>query len=426
MPPPTLVVLVHGLFGKGYKTWGQLPQRLFDGTDGPAVDVAVYDYRNGFRGILRRIGKWEYWTRQLSGHIRQIEAEYSDIVLVGHSLGGILIEAITKSYLEIRALRHEEGAGPLAALFVISSPRAGSGWAAPPLVLIMPELFMLRRLGSRSAEVDEFFASYTERHNIAAASPGRTVVPVYAALGGGDKLVSQFSAAFSVPSEQRLYLDAGHRSIVKPGPADDQLIDWILQKIAERLEVRAQAARQEQHYTRHALTTTTDPRAAIVTRFVSDSSGLLWEEFYNEARRVATTTTVTVRDIREVPDANVDLLIAVHNAVLVVAPDSGIRTTVLNVRDEQDRESSMSVGICPVGDKFREAEVIVRGWIAERPPSASFYVSGAADAAGLRGILARLLQLVIGRDPHRAVRAALADPGSDEPSDLYDPKGGGF
>ena len=74
---------------------------------------------------------------------------------------------------------------------------------------------------------------------------------------------------------------------------------------------------------------------------------------------------MTVRDIREVPDANVDLLIAVHNAVLVVAPDSGIRTTVLNVRDEQDRQSSMSVGICPVGDKFREAEVIVRGWIAK-------------------------------------------------------------
>jgi hypothetical protein len=30
-PPPTLVVLVHGLGGSGYKTWGELPERLFRG-----------------------------------------------------------------------------------------------------------------------------------------------------------------------------------------------------------------------------------------------------------------------------------------------------------------------------------------------------------------------------------------------------------
>jgi hypothetical protein len=43
MSPPrrTLVVLVHGLGGRGYETWGQLPERLFSGADGPAVDIGL-------------------------------------------------------------------------------------------------------------------------------------------------------------------------------------------------------------------------------------------------------------------------------------------------------------------------------------------------------------------------------------------------
>jgi pimeloyl-ACP methyl ester carboxylesterase len=180
------------------------------------VDVGVYDYRSGHRGLGRQTGKFEFWLHQLAGHLRDVAAEYTDIVLVGHSLGGLLIEAVAKDYFETRALERQEGSGSLAALIVIASPRAGSGWAVPIGQLLMPELVVLRRLNQRSADVDEFFATYVERHNVAGTRPGIFDLPVYAALGGGDKLVSQFSAAFGVPREQRLYLEAGHLSIAKP------------------------------------------------------------------------------------------------------------------------------------------------------------------------------------------------------------------
>ncbi len=424
-PTSTLVVFVHGFCGRGYETWGQLPKLLFGGAGSLMTDVGIFDYRSGYRAVARRTGKPEFWLKQLAGHLREVQADYSDIVLVGHSLGGLLIEAVAKVCLEERALRDDEGPPAFAALIVVASPRAGSGWAVPLLEGVVPEFELLRRLNSRSASVDEFFATYVERRNVAAALPGVVVLPVYAVLGGGDKLVSQFSAAFGIPTEQRLYLDAGHRTIVKPGQNDMQLIEWLRRVVAERLEVRRQAARQLRHTAGRLVPRTADPRTPIVTRFMSGPAGLPWEEVYNEARSAATTTTVAVHDVRDMPDAEVDLLIAVHDAALVVAENPNVRATVLSARAEQDQHLSMSVGICPVGEDYKQAEKTVDRWLEASPPAMSFYVSGAKDTAGLRGVVARLLQLVIGRNPRRAIQSALAEQDHDELNDIYDDLGGG-
>jgi hypothetical protein len=168
---------------------------------------------------------------------------------------------------------------------------------------------ILRRFAPSSADVDEFFATHIERHNFAITAPRLRVLPVYAVIGGRDKLVSGFSATFGVPKEQRLYLEAGHSSMHK----DDQLIGWLQRSIADRLEVRAQATREQQHAADHVAATVA-PRPSIVTKFVSDSSGLLWEELYNEVRRDATTTAMAIQDERETQGADIDLLIAVHDA----------------------------------------------------------------------------------------------------------------
>jgi hypothetical protein len=422
----TLVVLVHGLGGRGYETWGQLPERLFSGADGPAVDIGVYDYRSGLRRLLRRRSAFEFWVRQLGEHLRDLDAEYSDIFLVGHSLGGVLIETVARNYLLTRALSDKEGSGALAALVLIASPRAGSGWAVPLLGHLMSEIRILMRLTPRSAEVEAFYATYVERRNVAAAAAGLRVLPVYVARGGSDRLVSEFSATFGVPATQQRHLEAGHGSIVRPAPWDAELVGWLHRDvITARLEVRAQAARERRYAAHRSPVTAADPRPMIVTRFISDSSGLPWEEIYNETRRAATTTAVAVHDARDVPGAEVDLLIAVHHADLVLAGDPAVRAIVLQARAERDQQPSMSVGICPVGAGFRAAETTVREWLAQCPPSV--YVTGAADAAGLRGALARLLQLIIGRDPRREVRAALADDWPDRPKDTYnDPRRGGY
>lgn len=343
-------------------------------------------------------------------------------------MGGLLIEAVAMKYLQTRALQREEDPPALAALVVVASPRAGSGWAPPLLGRMIPEVDMLKRLTSRDADVDEFFSTHVERRNVAAAQSGHVVLPVYAALGGSDRLVSRFSGAFGVPIEQRLYLEASHKSIVKPDQKDAQLVGWLQRDVVSgRLEVRAQAARERQHSAHRTPAAAAPARPAVVTQFLSDPSGLPWEEVYNEARRAANTTAVAIHDARDVPRAEVDLIIAVHNADLVLAANPAVRATVLQARAERDQRSSLSVGICPVGANFRAAETTVHQLLAEWPPTTSIYVTGAPDAAGVRGVLARLLQLVIGRDPRREVRAALVDQELDEPNDVYgDPGRGGY
>jgi hypothetical protein len=373
--PRTLVVLVHGLSGGGYETWGQLPERLFSGADGPAVDIGVYDYRSGRRRPLGRTSDFEFWTRQLGGHLRDLAAEYSDIFLVGHSMGGLLIETVARDYLQTRAFDGEEGSGALAALVVVASPRAGSGWAVPLLGPLRPEIRILKRLNARSAGVATFYATRVERRNVAAAAPGIVVLPVYAALGGSDRLVSYFSATFGVPATQQRHLEAGHSSIVRPAPWDAELIGWLHRDvITARLEVRAQAARERQHAAHHPAATAADPRPVVVTRFMTDTSGVTGKKIQKGTWRATTTTAVVVHDARDVPGAEVDLLIAVHHADLVLAGDPAVRALVLQARDAREQQSSMSVGICPVGVRFDAAETIAREWLGECPPSV--YVTG--------------------------------------------------
>jgi pimeloyl-ACP methyl ester carboxylesterase len=400
-----LVVLVHGFGGRGYATWGHVPERLFGGAEGLPVDVGVYDYRSAHRRLCGGTPELSFWSRQLRDHLRDIEGAYSNIFLVGHSLGGVLIEAVAKEYLQARAMEGGGSTMPLAALVLVAAPRAGSGWAAPVLEPLIREIRAMRRLTLRSAEVDEFFSSYVERHNIAAAPPGRTVLPMYAVVGGRDRLVSEFSAAFSIPERQKLRLTANHFSIVKPQAHDVELISWLHRIIVERLEVRDQAAREQQHSAHRSRTLVGPARPEVVTQFSSDPTGLQWEELYNEVRRAATTVAVAVHDAREVPTADVDLLIVVHDAQLVLASSPAVRATVIEACAERDRRPSLSVGISPVGSEFRAAETTVRGWVAEEAPGPSVYVTGAADATALRGVLARWLQLVIRRDPRRGTDA---------------------
>lgn len=301
----SLVILVHGFTGRGYKTWEALPGRLFDGGDGAPVDVGVYDYISGPR---RRIGggggTFRFLVDQLGADLWQIADEYKHIFLVGHSMGGLIIENVAKAFLQRRAMLGEaDRAGPLAGLVFVAAPRAGVGLAVPILRGVIPEFVVLGRLSDRSSEIDAFFTSWTERSNVAEAAPGKTILPAFAVLGGNDKFVSSFSSTFGIPESQRLHIAAGHSKIAKPGQGESELMTWMLNDvIRSRVEVREQEGRQRSHRTdRNVPASAGGGPSAVVTKFSSDVGGLLWEEMYNEARQAATSSLVEVVDVRDVP-----------------------------------------------------------------------------------------------------------------------------
>ena len=398
----SVVVFVHGLSGKGYKTWGQIPPRLFSGSEGEAVDVAVYDYVSGIRRLRSRGASFDFWVKQLAAHLHKLEGSYHNIFLVGHSLGGLIVEAAAMKFVQASRKSYAEAASPLAALVLVAAPRAGSGWALPALARLLPDFSVLGRLTNRNADVDEFFATNVERLNTVSSATGRFVLPTYAALAGADRYVSTFSAAFGVPTGQRLHLTGSHSSIVKPADHDSEIVCWLHGLITERRQVAEQAARERLHAASRPPPLAIAARPTIVTKFWSDPSGLLWEQLYNEARRTASTHTVTVHDVRDVPDADVDLLIAVHDADLVLALSAGVRESVHRARVECDLHRSLTVGISPVGPAYQPAELTLLDWLAHMPHCHSVYVAGAEDADQLRDLMARWLQVVISRDPRRA------------------------
>lgn len=410
----TLVVFVHGFGGRGYGTWDRIPQQLYDGAqDTTTVDVGIFQYPSGFRQLPGLQNRFDFWSQRLCGVLYDVEDAYDHIFLVGHSLGGLLIEYAAMQFLQSSAMSGAVVPTPLAALLVIASPRAGTVWALPPLQPLLPELRVLRRLSPHQARIDRFFGQHVERLNVAESAAGRTVLPEYAALGGRDRVVNGFSATFAVPERQQKRLEAGHSSIVRPPQHDAALISWIRRTVKERLEVRAQATRHAHHTANRPPSYVGPVRPSLIARLLSDTTGSRWEKMYNDARRAATTSDVVVHDWRDAQGTKVDLIIGVFNSRLVLAQASSVRTSIHDACVELRSRPTVWMGVSPVGDNFQAAEATVNAWVIEEAVQPSVYVEGVATDVELRGLIARWLQLVIDRDPRRrasdAVRASLRE-----------------
>lgn len=392
-----LVVLVHGLGGKGYKTWGTVPEDLFSGKFGPAVDIGIFDYRSGHRRITKGTADFKYWSLQIGTQVRELESAYSEIFLVGHSMGGMLIEDVAMRYLVDRRFAGKYGSGPLAALVYIASPRAGSGWAVPILSSLIYEFRILRRFSARDAEIDSFYSTRVERLNVTVTAPGRIVLPAFAALAASDRLVTRFSSTFGVPETQRLYLEGGHTSIVKPKQTDDDLVGWLSRNVILACsDVRRQADRETWHNARARRTSTMGNQRSVVTKLISLPSNIEWAEQYHDARRSVDTPAVRVRDMDVVPESHgqVDLIIAIFDATHGSARTEPRDALLGRLKEEAESQPSALVGVCPVGQNSDAAVAAMSSTLFDR---AEAYVIGANDMPELRAAIERLFRLAIRR-----------------------------
>lgn len=99
------------------------------------------------------------------------------------------------------------------------------------------------------------------------------------------------------------------------------------------------------------------------------------------------------------PKTDVDLLIAVYDAERVMQSAPGVRASIGSACAERRARPVMAVGVSPVGDRHKAAETVLQRWTSDVPPGGSFYIEGALDERALRGVLARFIYLVIGRNP---------------------------
>jgi pimeloyl-ACP methyl ester carboxylesterase len=84
---PSVVVFVHGLTGNAITTWGEFPALLHNDTE-VCASVFLWGYPTGLFGYFPSVADA---AAQLETEIRIRLKSYQNIVLVGHSLGGLVI-----------------------------------------------------------------------------------------------------------------------------------------------------------------------------------------------------------------------------------------------------------------------------------------------------------------------------------------------
>ncbi len=205
-----LVLLVHGLGGSGEGTWARFPELIRNDSElGPSFDVCFYEYPTALSRLPlgEKMPKIQDLARGLATEIRNRYAEYSEVALICHSLGGL----VARQYV-LETIKSQKPF-PVSRLMLIASPNAGSQLAA------IGKLFswnhaQLEQLQTHSEFLESFNDDWRE------LDIEERIVVRYV-VAGLDKVVTRESARnHAKGSEIEFVIDKGHIDVVKPDDAN--------------------------------------------------------------------------------------------------------------------------------------------------------------------------------------------------------------
>lgn len=118
-----LAIFVHGLGGRRYgkkATWGHFPKFIYE--DLPNVDVGLYAYRTLFKRFkIFDSVSLDVEAEVFAGILRE-NANYKTVILLGHSLGGLLCKAVIS---RCATTNQPEILSRIGGLFLMATPRQG-------------------------------------------------------------------------------------------------------------------------------------------------------------------------------------------------------------------------------------------------------------------------------------------------------------
>jgi pimeloyl-ACP methyl ester carboxylesterase len=217
----TLVVFVHGWGGSGYGTWRGVPAAVYNAEDG--ADVALFDYVSGWRRALTESPALDAPVESLVDELQALTSTYSQFLLVGHSMGGVVAAAVLRRSHEVDYAVHVHAIGVLS----IASPRAGIRripFAARP---IKDSGFLAVHQDVHSRNF-EFFTNLVdvEPH---VGSTKRLHIPHCVAIAAYDRIVNRMTASSDLPRAQSDTFQADHSKILDRPDVEK----WVCDHLAE-------------------------------------------------------------------------------------------------------------------------------------------------------------------------------------------------
>ncbi len=154
----TLVILVHGLGGCRYgkdSTWGDFPKFLYE--DFPQLDVGLYEYRT----LFRRAKFWDSVplpdeARVFAGILRDDLHDYNNVILMGHSMGGLLCMA---AIAELLTTEQRKALAPIGGLLLMATPQTGSQRVPGFLSWFLRDFYALKPHGHFVTAIHEAFVN---------------------------------------------------------------------------------------------------------------------------------------------------------------------------------------------------------------------------------------------------------------------------
>jgi pimeloyl-ACP methyl ester carboxylesterase len=227
-----IVVFVHGLGGVRYgenSTWGHFPRFIYE--DLVDSDIGLYQYTTAFRrlNIFKSISLNEE-ADIFAGIIRDLDRRYEKIILIGHSMGGLLSMA---ALARLIATNQKSVLCRVAGLILMATPQTGSQRTPPWLSLFSHDAWALKPHGEFVAGLHDLLVDHHIVVDETRAESNDIVIPTWAVLGAFDYWVDKLSAGLRLPSARKKTVRGSHSAIVKPATKQTDAYEFVRDRIFE-------------------------------------------------------------------------------------------------------------------------------------------------------------------------------------------------
>lgn len=227
-----LIILVHGIGGSRAGTWLPFARLLYRELSN--FDLGLYEYRTLHHRLGRKAVDLKLTGRVLSDVIRELS--YSHIILIGHSMGGLLCKSAICNILDTDDTILDK----LGALILIATPQLGS--------LRIPRFFSwfsreFKALRPHSQFVQDTNLIFKNKLSLVLGGEvgDKPVLPTWAIVPDADNWVDPVSAGDGIPTNQTKHIHGTHRFITKPTTEHDSAFSYVISAIHQSLNLSSVA-----------------------------------------------------------------------------------------------------------------------------------------------------------------------------------------